>query len=145
MNTKNIGGKKFRIERSGFTLMELMIGIGLFTIALFGAMSVLSESLSFGKFSESRTLAMNEVRRVAEEIRRLADTGGLASVVNNNWAAWTAQNLSNTLDNETVMVTDFQDNPLQNNANPLPVRVRVNWTEKGKVTTYVVDTLVTKR
>lgn len=130
---------------TGFTLMELMIGVSLFSIALFGMMMLLGASLALGKFSNDRTIAMNETRRVIEEIRHVADTNGLIAVAGTNWTAWANQNLNNVLDNQVTMVTDLQGNPLQNNADPLPIRIRMDWTEKGKATTYSVDTLVTKR
>ncbi len=125
--------------------MELMIGLSIFSIALFGMMMLLGESLALGKFSNSRTIAMNETRRTIEELRRVADANNLATVASTNWTTWANQNLSNLLENQAVVVTDLQGNPLQNNADPLPVRARISWTEKGKAAVYSVDTLVTKR
>lgn len=142
MTTKKVG---FRISETGFTLLELMIGLSLFSFALFGMMLLLGESLALGKFSNTRTIAMNETRRTIEELRRVADANGLATVVSTNWTTWASLNLNNTLANQTVTVTNLQGNPLQNSVDPLQVRVRIDWTEKGKATAYAVDTLVTKR
>lgn len=125
--------------------MELMIGISLFAIALFGVLMVLGESMALGKLSGNRTAAVNETRRVVEEIRRLADANGLASVVGRDWTAWAAQNLGNTLSNQNTTVTNLQGGALPLNTDPLPVRVTVSWTERGKSTVYRVDTLVTSR
>ena len=127
----------------GFTLMELMIGVGLFAIVLFGIMLLIGESLALGKFSNHRTVAMNEARRVIEEIRQVADQNDLATVVSTNWATWA--DTVNALPSETTTVTDLQGNPLQNNVDPLQIRVTVSWTEKGKISAYAVDTMVTKR
>ena len=90
-----------------------------------------------------------------EEIRRVADTNGLAAVPatanGTNWPYWANQNLGinpaniTSLANEAITITDLNNNALVNNANPLPVRIRVNWTEKGKASSYVIDTLITQR
>lgn len=131
--------------KKGFTLVEMMIGSVLFATALFGLMFVIGESLALGKAAENRTIALNESRRVLEEIRNVANTSGLATVASTNWTTWATANLSNTLANESTAVTDLNGNALVNNADPLPVRVTTNWTEKGKTTVYTVDTLVTQR
>ncbi|MBI4395082.1 MAG: hypothetical protein HY583_02680 [Candidatus Omnitrophica bacterium] len=132
-------------KKAAFTLIELTIGISLFTLALFGIIALLGDSLAFGKLSGSRLIVMNETRRVLEEIRRVADTGGLSQVASDNWTNWASQNLNNTLTSQNVAVTDTSGNALINNADPLPVRVTMTWTEKGKINTYSVDTMVTKR
>ena len=118
--------------------MELMIGIALFSIALFGIMLLLSQSLALGKFSNNRIVAVNEARRVIEDIRHTADTNGLTGVSATFPNGW-AQNLS-TLPSGTATLTY-----LQNSVDPLPIRVTVNWAEKGKSAAYSVETLVTKR
>ena len=134
---RKIDGRK----QEGFTLMELMVGISLFALALFPVMTVLANSLAFGKFSENRVLAMNQTRRTIENIRRVSDASGLATVVSTNWN----QNLSSVLTGGNLTVTDLSGNPLQNNADPLPIRVGVTWTEKGKTAAYRIETKVTQR
>jgi len=124
--------------KKGFTLLELTVGIAIFTFALFPMMLVLSQSLTFGTFANNRTIAMNEARRVVEDIRRVTDTNGLANLVGMTWSG-------TVLPSESISVTDLSGNALQNNANPLPVRVTISWGEKGKTTLYQVDTKVTQR
>src|SRR3989338_8137190 len=102
-------------SKSGFTLVEFTFGAAIFAIAVFGTIALLGESLSFGKFSNSQMIAMNETRRVLEEIRHVADTDGLANVADNDWTAWASQNLNNPLENQAITVTDLQGNPLENN------------------------------
>ena len=116
----------------------MMAGIALFSIALFPMLMVLSQSLTFGTFANNRTMAMNEARRVIEDIRRVTDTNGLSSLVGMTWSG-------TSLSSETISVTDLSNNALQNNADPLPVRITITWSEKGKTTLYRVETLVTKR
>ncbi len=124
--------------KKGFTFLELMVGISIFTFALFPMMLMLTQSLAFGTMAGNRTIAMNEARRVMEDIRRVADTNGLASLVGMSWTG-------TSLSSETISVTDSSGNALQNNADPLPVRVTVSWSEKGKTTLYRIQTLVTQR
>ena len=130
--------KRWKKSKKGFTLIEMMAGIALFSIALFPMLMVLSQSLTFGTFANNRTMAMNEARRVIEDIRRVTDTNGLSSLVGMTWSG-------TSLSSETISVTDLSNNALQNNADPLPVRITITWSEKGKTTLYRVETLVTKR
>src|SRR3989338_509934 len=60
---KNVSRKKKEINLrslTGFTLIEVMVGIALFATALFPVMLMLGKSLTFGSFSHNRTIAMNE-------------------------------------------------------------------------------------
>ena len=129
---------KRKKSKTGFTLIELMAGIALFSFALFPMMMLLSQSLTFGTFANNRAIAMNEARRVMEDVRRVADTNGLASLVGMSWSGI-------VLPSESISVTDLSNNALQNNADPLPVRVTISWSEKGKTTLYRIDTKVTQR
>lgn len=127
---------------AGFTLVEVMIAIGVFAIALLGTLALIGQSMSFGKYANDRTIATNEARRVIENVRRIADVSGLATVASTNFA----ENLNNnTLQGGKVAVTDLSGNPLTNNADPLPIRVIVSWTQKGQILTYSLDTMVTQR
>ncbi len=130
--------KKEKKTKKGFTLLELMVGISIFTFALFPMMMMLSQSLTFGSTTANRTIALNEARRVTEDIRRVADTNGLVSLVGMSWTG-------TSLPSETIAVTDSSGNALQNNADPLPVRVTISWSEKGKTSLYRIQTLVTQR
>ena len=135
--------KKQRIQKSGlkkagFTLLEVMFGIFIFVLALFPMMIILGQSLTFGTFSNNRTIAMNEARRVVEDIRRIADTNGLSALVGVSWTGA-------VLPGEAISVTDLLNSALQNNADPLPVRVTIVWTEKTRSCSYRVETMVTDR
>src|SRR3989338_1914398 len=129
-------------QEKGFTFIELMLGISIFVTALFGLMYVLAQSLAMGQFSNDRTIAMNDARRGVEEIRNVADSSGLPTVVGTNWVTWANVNLANALSGETVSVTDRQGNSLPVDTDPLPVRVSISWTEKGKASFFNIDTLV---
>lgn len=133
---------KAQASKKGFTLVELMAGMGLFAFALLGLLALMMQSLELGHFSSNRTIAVNELRQVIEDIRRVVDTSGLDAVVNTNFN----KTLSDTvLKDGSVAVTDLNENALVNNADPLPVRIKITWDEKGKTAIYTIDTKVTKR
>ena len=127
--------KKNGQNNQGFTLMETVIGIGLFALALFFSLQTMALSLEFGQSSGDRMTAINETRQVLEQMRRVADVNGLTTVENTVWAT------NNVLPGQNVVVTYPQGTGL----NPLPVRVTMNWTEKGKANSYMIETLITNR
>lgn len=137
---------KKRNEKA-FTLIEVMFGVAIFAIALFGVMMTLGYSLTMSTFADNRAIAMNKAQRVIEELRRVADINGLAALpatANNNWTTFTNPNLNNTtstLDSENITVTA----PNGWAVDPVSIRVLVTWNEKGKNTVYAVDTMVTDR
>ncbi|GEM_PF-6473863 len=134
--------KHGRFDKKGFTLIEVMVAIGIFAIALLGTLALMGDSMAFGKYSDNRTIAANQARRVLENVRRVADSSGLATVASTNFN----ETLSNTiLRSGTIAVTDLSGNALTNNADPLPVRVTVSWTQKGQTLTYILNTMVTQR
>ena len=129
-------------DKKGFTLIELMAGIGLFSFALLGLLALMGQALALGHFSSNRMIAINEVRQVIEDIRRVADSSGLDTVASTNF--------NETLDDDvlksgSITVTDLNGATLANNADPLPVRIQITWDEKGRTVSYVVDTQVTER
>jgi type II secretory pathway pseudopilin PulG len=149
--------RKIKIEKNSeraFTLVEVMFGITIFALALFGVMMTLGYSLTMSSFANNRAIAMNKAQQIIEALRREADTNGLTSAVNrantntpNYWETFTSQNLDgtqNTLENERIFVED-PDGGQVNNTNPAEIRVRITWNEKGKNTIHAVDTMVTDR
>ena len=129
-------------NRKGFSLIEVMFAISIFAFALFGTLALIGQSMAFGKFTNSQTIATNEARRVLENVRRIADTSGLATVASTNFSETLN---SSVLQDGTVTVTDLSGNSLVNNADPLPVRVKVSWEQKGQTLAYNLDTMVTQR
>ena len=131
-----------KINKKGFTLIEVMVAIGIFAFAVFGTLALIGQSMAFGKASNNQTVAVNEAKRVLENVRRVADTSGLATVASTNFNETLS---SSVLPSGTVVVTDLSGNALVNNADPLPVRVTVSWTQKGQTINYSMDTMVTQR
>ncbi len=125
--------------QSGFTLMELMMAVMIFTIAAVSSMGVYMGSTQLNESNRNSTRAVADARAVLEGIRETSATG-LSAVTSTNWTAWAAANGLSALQNETVTVT--YSNPL---ADPLPVSVQIGYQERGRAKSTVVDTFVTRR
>ena len=123
----------------GFTLVEVVATVGLTSLAMLALAGALHYALTLNTYSKDRLIAINDARRVSEQVRTTADTVGLTgtgsvSDANIQWQNW----ISNTLPNETVQVQSAGTDPLQ-------VTVSVNWLEKARNETIRLVTLVTKR
>ena len=129
-------------SKKGFTLIEVMAGMGLFAFALLGLLALMAQSLELGHFSSNRMIAINEVRQVIEDIRRVADSSGLDTVVSTTFDETLDDNV---LKSGSITVTDLNGATLVNNADPLPVRIQITWDEKGRTVSYAVETQVTER
>ena len=129
-------------KQRGFTLIEVMAGMGLFTFALLGLLALLAQSLEFGDFSKNRMIAINEIRQVVEDIRRVADTSDLDGVASTTFDTTLSDDV---LKSGAITVTDLDGNPLVNNADPLPILITITWNEKGRTVSYSVVTQVTER
>ena len=129
-------------SKKGFTLIEVMAGMGLFAFALLGLLALMAQSLELGHFSSNRMIAINEVRQVIEDIRRVADSSGLDTVVSTTFDETLDDNV---LKSGSITVTDLNGATLVNNADPLPVRIKITWDEKGRTVSYAVEKQVTER
>lgn len=123
----------------GFTLIEVMISMMVFAIAIAALAGFYIGTARLGESGRNLTQAMNDVRVVAEAMRDLS-TGGLAVVTATDWTAWAQANGLRSLQNETVTVT--YGNPA---ADPLQVSVQVAWQEGARPRSASMDTLVTRR
>ncbi|OGW80895.1 MAG: hypothetical protein A3G33_05795 [Omnitrophica bacterium RIFCSPLOWO2_12_FULL_44_17] len=143
-NEKRINEMNKTNSKTGFTLMETVIAIGLFAIALFGILSLIDSSLSLGEFSENRSKAINKARQVMEEVRTVIENNGLSITHGaDSWATWISANISSTIPSEQISVTF--PGVSGTIPNPLPVKVNVSWSEKGKMITHSVEALMTNR
>jgi Tfp pilus assembly protein PilV len=144
--------KQFSGGKRGFSILEVVVGIGLFAISLFGLLSLISHSLSMNELSESRVAAINDARRVVEAIRReveINDINGVVLVTDTPIASSTPGGWSTFLNaglpNENVAVTLAR--PV---VDPLALQVVVTWDEEGaggvaRQSSYAVSTAVTRR
>jgi len=126
-------------------MFEVTMGIGLFGIALHGVLSLINASLSMSDFSQNRVTAVSYSQLILDDARRIAEAGGLSNVETTTAATWTQllANMGNNtskLDNETVTVTFPSPG-----SDPLEIVTLIQWTEKGKTSTYETRTLMTQR
>ncbi|PIQ86586.1 MAG: hypothetical protein COV74_04200 [Candidatus Omnitrophica bacterium CG11_big_fil_rev_8_21_14_0_20_45_26] len=120
-------------SKNGFTLIEAMLAVGLISLTMFTLIASFHYALAMNAVSRNRIVAMNDVRRVAEQLRIAADNGlsGVASVQWNNY-------ISHSLPNEAVQVSTA-------GSDPLTATIVLSWNEKGRTESMQIDTKVTAR
>lgn len=117
-------------KKNGFTLLEVMLAMFLFTVGIVSIIRVFNTGLIASSDVENVDLALNIAQKKMEEIKNtpfasLADSGPAA--------ADSMFPFSNF--NVTVDVTEGQ--------NPMPVNVAVNWNVSGGTASVNLATLVT--
>ena len=130
-------------SRSGFTLVEILVSMLVFTVAVLAIIGVYVSIAQLNEGSRTLMTAANDARAVLEAIREDSDIGGLTQVK----AKWpNAVVIQRTaLPGETATVCYGNCASPTLGADPLPVTVRVDWPERGRTRSVTVDTLVTQR
>ena len=123
----------------GFTLIELMMAVMIFTIAVVSLMGVYMAIAQLNESNRNLTRAVADTRIVLEAIRQTS-SGGLSAVTGTNWTTWASANGLTALQNESTTVT-YVDSA----ADPLSVTVQINWSERGRARSTLINTLVTRR
>jgi type II secretory pathway pseudopilin PulG len=148
-----------RRDQAGFTLMELVIGVGVLITALLGVLGVFLGLTVLNETSRNTTVATQHADRILEAIRNADYTTEV--VVNaqaaNDAAGWLPWAAAYPLDLTEASLTDVSvdiDPPFEGGesevwsdaTDPLRVQVRVLWTETGDRSrvTYV-ETQMTDR
>lgn len=131
------------IEKLGFTILELMIGVVVLVIALVGLIAAYIGCFTLNNSARNLTIAINDAQCVIEEIR---DVNIPANIVTEDWTAWAANDPPagggcNRLDNEAIAVTY----PSGTEAMPLEILVTVTWTEKNRQRSTRAATLLSER
>jgi Tfp pilus assembly protein PilW len=149
MNTQEASGtlmKRKQCKRRGFSVVEFEIGLGICVIALSGILGLVHQSLGMKNLSNDRVVAMDDTRRVMEQVRHEIERNGVPTTValgaTQDWSQHILNGPNNTtrLTNETVTVLS------QNDGNdPLHVRVRINWEDQGKPAQFEVNSIMTQR
>ena len=123
----------------GFSLVEAILTVGLCSIAMLMLIGAICYSLFLNAETKNRLVALNEARRVVEQVRRVADTYGLtgAGSVTSPNVPWNSY-IQNILTNETVQVTT-------SGTDPLSVIVTIGWLEKARSQSLHLTTKVTNR
>ncbi len=146
-------------KKKGFTLPEVAISLLIFALAMTVLVGIYAGFASLTWSNRNLTQALNDARVVMEQIRDTSAGGGLAAVTGTDWAAWVASSAGGNLTDpltrtnpsplpaEAIQVqyTSVWGDPEQPGADPLPVIVRVDWQERGRNRSAMVNTLVTRR
>lgn len=121
-------------SKKGLTLLELVIGVAIFIVAIVSLLGAYMGALTMSEGSRNLNTAINDATRVIEEMRNIP----FASITLTNWTTWASNNGANTLEDETITTT-YQG------TDPLTVTVTVNWTEKGRQRNTALVTAITQR
>lgn len=129
----------------GFTLIEILFAMMIFSIAMVSLMGTYLRTAWLNESSRNLTQAMSDGRVILEGIRDTAQTGGLTGAAGVTGLFPAGANLGpanglTSLINENVTVA--YANPA---ADPLAVTVQVAWQERERNRTATLDTLVTRR
>lgn len=132
-------GATMRKGGRGFTLVEVLMAMLVFVVAVVALLMLYIGVSSLRESSRNMAQAMADARTVLEEIRE-ASGASLAGVTGTDWTGWASDNNLTSLPDEVVTV-EYADEA----ADPLDITVQVDWTERGRARTAVVETLVTQR
>jgi hypothetical protein len=123
-----------------------MLATGIMAIVILSFGTAIERVIGTNVFSNNKSLAYNDAKRIMEQIRYLADTQGLTSVANasywsNNGGGWLETQSFSSLPN-AVRSVQFPDGT---SGEPLHVRVLVRWKEKKANRKLITSALITPR
>ncbi|MBI4388362.1 MAG: hypothetical protein HY582_04910 [Candidatus Omnitrophica bacterium] len=129
--------------------MEILCALGILAVVL----TVLGQTLNFATsnhtYLRNKTLAVNDAKKVMEQVRLIADTVGLTCNTGGGCVAdtsyWTNANNNGWTDIQSFSLAKPGISFPDGSNDPLHVRVTVNWTEKDAAKSYALDSLVTQR
>ena len=121
-------------SQSGFTLLEIVIAMGIFGITLVSSIAAVSQMHLLQETGRNLSVASFHAQKVIEQVRLKADTS-IATASGINWTTWAGSNGCNVLANETVSVSFT---PVTSNLTE--VMVNVAWNTKDHPMTYQVVT-----
>lgn len=117
------------MNKKAFTLIEVLIAITIFAIAVLAVQSLIGYSLALGTLSDHRVEAINSVRQTVEKIRSAVDTNSLGSACTQTLPA-----------NVTVSF-----DPSNCTGKLVTATVTASWAEKGRTFQHTVVTKLTQR
>ncbi len=123
---------KFNASLRGFTLLEVVIAIGISATLIASSLYTLNRCMSIMQTAKDTNIASNDIRAVCEQLRREVDvTGTIAS------RTYALGNINNT---EQVSIA------ADTTQIPIPVTVNITWQEESNRQKSVsVDMLVEQR
>jgi prepilin-type N-terminal cleavage/methylation domain-containing protein len=122
----------------GFTLIEVVIGIGIFALVLSAMLSGLISFTSLAEMARSKTVAVNDAKQVMEQTH---DTL-FSTVTSVDWTSWASNNGCNTLGNERVNVAFTYPEPPATDL--LQITTTVTWQVKNRPMSISLVTLRTR-
>ena len=125
---------RVRENRSGFTLLEIVVAMGIFGITLVSSIAAVSQMHLLQETGRNLSVASFHAQTVIEQVRLQADTS-IETASGINWTTWAGTNGCNVLANETVSVSFT---PVTSNLTE--VIVNVAWNTKDHPMTYQVVT-----
>lgn len=135
-------------QQRGFTLIEVMITVGVVVLAIVGVISTNIMIRQSVESAHERTLAFQDASRVIERMRDAANSGGSdfqAAVTGEASSAITSEASLPAANDQEISVSYVDEN-----ANPLDVTVTVTWNDRGlsgddAVKTISIRSLITRR
>lgn len=122
---------RLKLNKSGFTLAELLLGAAIMAFALVGLLALFISCMRFDEFNRNLSQATGHTQFVMEEIKNEAASGSLSDIrdkIDNgdwNWSVDGGQIADNGLSpvsEETIVTTYDEDD-----TDPLDVTVSVTW------------------
>lgn len=107
------------MRRSGFTLLELVIGSAVLLIAVLGLLSFYRSPFILNELARDTTIAVQDGSKVIEQIR--VTPFGSIQMPDPYWDTWAQSNGAKNLPGETITVA-------YTGTDPLEFTVTVQWT-----------------
>lgn len=136
MCLRRFSGKKIdRNNQSGFTLVELLVALFVFVVAVGAAFASFSSSSQLSESARFRMVALQDARAILEEVKAVA----LQEVSDINLNSFKSQMLNgggqwvDLLNNETIALTTNPD-PIDGGTELATITVTVSWQEAANRT-----------
>ncbi|NUM54387.1 MAG: type II secretion system protein [Candidatus Hydrogenedentes bacterium] len=130
-----------RIKDSGFTLVELVVALAIFTVVLGATAQALISYYSALDFQNQRNSALRNCAAVISQMREVRDDNpdDFPGAIIAEWQDNTTIDGAGTLPQETITV-----NYTDTNADPIEVTVRSQWVDlRGRPVAMSITTMLT--